>query len=338
LSNPIVVEVMRGARVESRHRGAGAVVDADGAVALMFGEIDEPVFPRSAVKALQSLPLVESGAADALRLSEAEIALACASHSGAPAHVETAAAMLAKAGLDAASLACGAHWPLGEEASRALSRAGQTPSPLHNNCSGKHAGFLCLARASGWETKGYEQAAHPVQRAAKAAIEDVTGTALGEDVCATDGCSIPTYAVSLRALALGFARLATGAGLAPRRAAAAKRIFAAAAANPAMIAGDGRFDTEVMRLFGPRVFVKTGAEGVYCAALPEFGFGLAVKVDDGATRAAQAMIATLISRFLPVDEEDRARLEPFAAPVLRNWNGIAVGSLRPSGPLAETQT
>ena len=325
MANPIVVEVMRGARVELRHRGAGAVVDADGAVALAFGEIDEPVFPRSAVKALQSLPLVESGAADALRLSEAEIALACASHSGAPAHVETAAAMLAKAGLDAASLACGAHWPLGEDASRALARAGQTPSPLHNNCSGKHAGFLCLACASGWETRGYEQAAHPVQRAAKAAIEDVTGAALGEDVCATDGCSIPTYAVPLRALALGFARLATGVGLAPRRAAAARRIFAAVAANPAMVAGEGRFDTEVMRLFGPRVFVKTGAEGVYCAALPELGLGLAVKADDGATRAAQAMIAALIGRFLPLDEEDRARLGPFAAPVLRNWNGIAVG-------------
>jgi len=334
LSNPIVVEVMRGARVESRHRGAGAVVDADGAVAFAFGEIDEPVFPRSAVKSLQALPLVESGAADALRLSEAEIALACASHSGARAHVETAAAMLAKAGLDVASLACGAHWPLGEDASRALSRAGETPSPLHNNCSGKHAGFLCLACASGWRTTGYEQAAHPVQRAAKAAIADVTGAALGEGVCATDGCSIPTYAVPLRALARGFARLATGVGLAPRRAAAARRIFAAVAAHPAMVAGEGRFDTEVMRLFGRRVFVKTGAEGVYCAALPELGLGLAVKADDGATRAAQAMIAALIGRFLPLDEDARLSLAPFAAPTLRNWNGIEVGGLRPAGPLA----
>jgi L-asparaginase II len=333
LANPIVVEVLRGGRVESRHRGAGAIVDADGAVVLAFGEIDEPVFPRSAVKALQALPLVESGAADTLRLSEAEIAIACASHSGAPVHVETATAMLAKAGLDAASLACGAHWPLGEDASRALSRAGQAPSPLHNNCSGKHAGFLCLACASGWETRGYEQAGHPVQRAVKAAIEDVTGATLGEDVCATDGCSIPTYAIPLRALALGFARLATGAGLAPSRAAAARRIFAAVAMNPAMVAGEGRFDTEVMRLFGSRVFVKTGAEGVYCAALPELGLGFAVKADDGATRAAQIMIAALVARMLPGDESERARLAPFAAPILRNWNGIEVGALRAAGPL-----
>ena len=333
MANPIVIEVLRGARVESRHRGAGAVVDADGAVVLAFGEVDKPVFPRSAVKALQSLPLVESGAADTLQLSEEEIALACASHSGAPMHVETAAAMLAKAGLDAASLACGAHWPLGEDASRALSRAGQAPSPLHNNCSGKHAGFLCLACASGWETRGYEQAAHPVQRAAKAAIEDVTGAALGENVCATDGCSIPTYAVPLRALALGFARLATGAGLAPNRAAAARRIFAAVAAYPAMVAGEGRFDTEVMRLFGPRVFFKTGAEGVYCGALPELGLGFAVKADDGAPRAAQIMIAALIARMLPGGEAERARLALFAAPILRNWNGIEVGALRAAGPL-----
>jgi L-asparaginase II len=338
LTDPVVVEVLRGARVESRHRGAGAVVDADGAVALAFGEIDAPVFPRSAVKAMQALPLIESGAADALELSEAEIALACASHSGATAHVAAASAMLAKTGLDVASLACGAHWPLGEEASRALSRAGQAPSPLHNNCSGKHAGFLCLACASGWETQGYEQAAHPVQRAAKAAIEGVTGAALGEDVCGTDGCSIPTYAIPLRGLAQGFARLATGVGLAPSRAAAARRIFAAVAANPAMVAGEGRFDTEVMRLFGRRVFVKTGAEGVYCAALPELGLGLAVKADDGATRAAQVMIAALIARMLPGGEAERARFAPFSAPILRNWNGIEVGALRATGPLAETPT
>ena len=333
MANPIVVEVMRGARVESRHRGAAAVLDADGAVALAFGAIDAPVFPRSAVKALQALPLIESGAADAFGLTEAEIALACASHSGAPEHVAAAAAMLAKAGLDASALACGAHWPLGDEPARALARAGGAPSPLHNNCSGKHAGFLCLACASGWETSGYERPAHPTQRAVKATIEEVAGAALGDDVCATDGCSIPTYAVPLRNLALCFARLATGRGLAPRRAAAARRVLAAVAANPAMVAGEGRFDTDVMRLFGARVFVKTGAEGVYCAALPELGLGLAVKADDGATRAAQVMIAALIAQFLRLGEDQRARFARFVAPVLRNWSGVEVGGLRPAGPL-----
>jgi L-asparaginase II len=338
MANPIVVEAMRGARVESRHRGAAAVFDADGGGVLALGDVDTPVFPRSAVKALQALPLIESGAADALRLSEAEIALACASHSGEPVHVETAAAMLAKAGLDQGALACGAHWPLGEQAARALARAGATPSALHNNCSGKHAGFLCLACVSGWATKGYEAAGGPVQSEVKGAIEAMTGAALGEDVCAIDGCSIPTYAVPLRALALGFARLGTGSGLSPQRAKAAQRIRAAVAANPGMVAGEGKFDTEVMRLFGARVFVKTGAEGVYCAALPELGLGLAVKVDDGATRAAQTMIAALIDRFLPMDESDRMRFAPFVAPTLRNWNKVTVGALRPTAALAEASS
>jgi L-asparaginase II len=334
MTNPIVVEAMRGERVESRHRGAGAVVDADGAILLAFGDVDTPVFPRSAVKALQALPLIESGAADALGLSEAELALACASHAGEPPHVATATAMLAKAGLDQGALACGAHWPFSDEASRALVRAGAKPSPLHNNCSGKHAGFLCLACASGWAAKGYETAAGPVQQAAKAAIAEVTGATLGGDVCATDGCSIPTYAAPLSALALGFARFGAGHGVGPQRARAAARLRAAVAAHPEMVAGEGRFDTELMRLFGVRAFIKTGAEGVYCAALPELGLGLAIKADDGATRAAQVVIAALIDRFLPMDGAQRGRLAPFVAPTLRNWNAINVGALRPAGPLA----
>jgi L-asparaginase II len=242
--------------------------------------------------------------------------------------------MLAKAGLDPGALACGAHWPFSDEASRALVRAGAKPSPLHNNCSGKHAGFLCLACASGWAAKGYETAASPVQQAAKAAIAEVTGATLGGDVCATDGCSIPTYAAPLSALALGFARFGAGHGVGPQRARAAARLRAAVAAHPEMVAGEGRFDTELMRLFGARAFIKTGAEGVYCAALPELGLGLAIKADDGATRAAQVVIAALIDRFLPMDGAQRGRLAPFVAPTLRNWNGIAVGALRPAGPLA----
>ena len=333
MANPIVVEVMRGAVVESRHRGAGAVVDADGGLVFSFGDIDHPVYPRSAVKAFQALPMIERGAADDLGLSEAEIALACASHSGEAAHVAGAAAMLAKAGVDASALACGAHWPLGEKAARSLAAGGAKPSALHNNCSGKHAGFVCLACASGWDVAGYETPSHPVQRAVKGAIEELTGAALGADVCGTDGCSIPTYAVPLRALALGFARFATGRGLAPMRQRAAERIRAAVAANPHMVAGEGRFDTSMMSLLGARAFTKTGAEGVFCAALPEAGLGLAVKADDGATRAAQIMIAALIARFVPMSDAELVRFEGLASPTLLNWNGLEVGRTRPVGAL-----
>ena len=330
MSNPVAIEVLRGDRVESAHRGAGAVVDADGRIAFAFGDVDRPIYPRSAVKALQALPLIESGAADRLGLTEAEIALACASHAGEDAHVATASAMLAKAGRDAGALRCGAHWPGSETAARALARRGATPSALHNNCSGKHAGFVCLACAQGIDPAGYVSPDHAVQRAVTAALADMTGVALGPETRAIDGCSIPTYAIPLRALAHGLARFATGQGLPLERARAAARIRAAVAANPAMVGGEGRFDTEVMAVFGARVFAKTGAEGVWCAALPELGLGLAVKADDGAGRASQAMIAVLLSRFGGLGDA----LDRFAAPELLNWNGIAVGALRPAGPLA----
>ena len=321
MSNPIVVEVTRGGLVESAHRGAGIVVDADGGVVLQFGDVGRPVFPRSAVKPIQALPLIESGAAARFGLTPEELALACASHSGEPEHVALAAGMLARAGLDETALACGAHWPTNAEAARAVAR----PSALHNNCSGKHAGFLCLACVRRWPTQGYEDAGHSVQRAVKAALEDVCGERL--DAAGLDGCSIPTYAISLTGLARGFARMATGRGLGVQRAAAARRLFGAMAAHPFQVAGTGRFDTRAMTLLGGRAITKTGAEGVFCAALPGLGLGLAVKADDGATRAAEAMIAALIGRFLALPED-------LARPKLRNWRGAEVGEIRPAGALA----
>jgi L-asparaginase II len=334
MSNPVVVEVTRGPRVESRHRGAAAVVDAEGEVVFSFGDIDWPVFPRSAVKAFQCLPLIESGAADRVGLTDAEIALACSSHGGESGHAAGAAAMLAKVGLDVSALECGAHWPSVEAAARALVREGREPSALHNNCSGKHAGFVCLACSGGEDPRGYVTPGHPVQKAIKAALEEMTGAPLGEDVCGTDGCSIPTYAIPLRRLAHGFARFGCGEGLGPLRRAAAERIRHAVAAHPWMVGGTGKFDTEVMELLGGRAFVKTGAEGVYCAALPEAGLGIALKVDDGGTRASQVMMAAVLARFCPMPEGMRETLEARTTPVLRNWNAIEVGRVIPAGPLA----
>src|SRR5256885_8803884 len=189
MSNPVLVEVLRGALVESRHRGAVAVVDADGASLLALGDVARWVYPRSAVKLLQALPLVESGAAERYGFGDEEIALACASHGGEPAHVEVASRMLARAGLDAAALECGAHWPMYQPATQALARSGAAPSALHNNCSGKHAGFLCVACAAGGEHRGYVKAEHLVQREVRAALESLTGVGLSGDQCGMDGCS-----------------------------------------------------------------------------------------------------------------------------------------------------
>jgi len=330
MTDPVLVEVMRGPLAESRHRGAVAVTDADGRSVLALGDVERAIFPRSAIKALQALPLVESGAADDLGFGDAELALAAASHAGEPPHVAAVARMLGRCGLDAGALACGAHWPLDQPSAHALIRAGQTPSALHNNCSGKHAGFLCAASAMGSDHHGYTAVSHVVQREVRAAIESLAGVSLGEEVTAIDGCSAPTWAVPLKRLATAFARYGTGHGLPPHRARAAARIRAACAAKPYYVAGSGRFVTELMARLGGRLFVKTGAEGVVCAALPEQGIGMAVKCDDGASRAAEVVIAALVVRFLPLDAADRAVLERLIWPVLRNWNGRDVGMLRPT--------
>ena len=331
MDDGVLVEVTRGGRVESRHRGVVAVVDVDGSVAFQVGNIDAPVFPRSAVKAFQALPLLETGAADRFGLADAEIALACASHSGEAAHAAGAAAMLLKAGRDGSCLECGVHWPPGAEAARALAAAGEHPSALHNNCSGKHAGFVCVASAIGADAEGYVRPDHPVMREVTTAMADVTGATLDETSRATDGCSIPTYAVPLRSLALGFARFGTGHGFGPARAAAARRIRAAVAAHPFMVAGTGRFDTELMAALGAHAFVKTGAEGVHCGALPELGLGFALKCDDGAGRAAEVVTAALVRHFLRPQGEPASIMDRLTRPGLRNWNGIAVGELRPAG-------
>ena len=332
MKNPVLVEVMRGPLAESRHRGAISVVDADGRGVLAIGDVTAPVFPRSAVKALQALPLVEQGAAERCGLGDEELALVCASHSGEAAHVAGVERMLAKTGLAASALRCGAHYPISQAAAAVVAQTG-APSALHNNCSGKHAGFLCLACAVGVDTADYFRPEHPVQQHVRAVLEDFTGTALGQDVCAIDGCSVPTWAVPLQNLAYAFAKFGTGRHLAPGRARAAARLREACARQPWYVAGTGRFCTDIMQLFGARIFVKTGAEGVYCGALPEQGFGIAVKCDDGAARAAQAIMASVIARFLPLDDAERASLTPFVRTRLRNWNGMEIGAIRVAGML-----
>lgn len=342
--NPVLVEVWRGNAVESEHAGALAVVDADGAVLAQLGDIERAIFPRSAVKALQALPLVESDAADRLALNDDELAIACASHNGEPEHVRTAAGMLAKAGVDAGVLECGAHWPYHEATSRALASRGETPTALNNNCSGKHAGFVCLACGlMGWNdeglnlrqyVKGYVSPDHPVMREVTDALQSSTGFDLSKTARGIDGCSIPTYAIPLRHLAHAFARFGTGIGLREGQARAARRLRQAVAKSPFMVAGTGRFDTDVMQRLGERVFCKVGAEGVYCAALPERGLGVAIKMSDGNNaRAAEVVMAAVIESLVPLDDAQAQLMRERSNVTLRNWNGIEVGALKASAAL-----
>ena len=330
-ANPVLAELVRGNWVENRHRGAFVVIDASGRVIASAGDIERAVFPRSAVKSMQALALVTSGAIDRFDLTGEELALACASHQGEEFHVSGVTAFLDHIGLAPGDLECGAHAPTYPPARERLRESGGKPTALHNNCSGKHSGMLAVAEALGVPTANYVDRDHPVQRAVRAGIELVVGEPLSVDCCGVDGCSIPTWAAPLRAFAQGFARMATGAGLPADIAAAAQRIFDAATAHPELVGGTGALDTDVMRAFGGRVFQKGGAEGVQCGAVRDKGWGYALKIDDGNMDASRAVVAALLLAIADPDEAQRAVLEGFATQTVRNVRKLDVGSLRTTG-------
>ncbi|MGX1100550.1 asparaginase [Amorphus sp. MBR-141] len=335
MTNPVLVEVTRGPRVESRHRGAIAIVDADGTPRLALGDVGAPVFPRSAVKIFQALPLVESGAADAAGLTDAELALACSSHNGEEVHVNGARAILAKAGASEAALECGPQWPALGPDQDVLRRTGTPPGAVHNNCSGKHAGFVCAVTHMGYPLEGYVAEDHPLQVQIHDILAEITGASLDADVCGIDGCSIPTWAVPVENLAAAFARVASGTGVAPERAAALTRLRKACCAHPMEVAGTDRFCTDVMTRFGDAAYVKTGAEGVYCAAIPGAGLGIAIKIDDGGTRGSEAVMAAALQVLIAKTADDRGFLDRWAQQPIETRRGVVAGTIRPSKDLAD---
>ncbi len=331
MANPVLVEVTRGNRVESIHRGIAVVVDGAGKTVFELGDADMPVFPRSACKAMQALPLVESGAADAYGFGNKELALSASSHSGEPEHVALAGAMLKAAGRSEADLECGAHWSFEQPVLIDQVRALDRPNQLHNNCSGKHAGFVCACCHTGRDPKGYVGYDHPLQAEIRDVMQNLTGSLLDRDNCGIDGCSIPTYAVPLRALAHGFAKMTTGEGIGAERAKASQRIIEACMAEPFYVAGTRRTCTRLMQSAPGRIFAKTGAEGVFCAVVPERGLAIALKCEDGASRAADSMVAGILARFFKEDHDVHERLTAIANHTMRNWKGIEVGAVRLSG-------
>ncbi len=316
-----LVELTRRNLVECRHHGALALARADG-TAFSYGDAAQAIFPRSAIKALQAVPIVTSGAADAFSLTDRELALCCASHSGAPAHVETVQAIFAKAGLAEEALVCGAHLPLGDAFAHALLRANGHPCRYHNNCSGKHAGMLTTAVHMGEPTAGYHEVAHPVQQRIRAVLGDVVGVELGDEAWGVDGCSVPNWALPLDKLALAFARFVSGSGLSSGLADAAARITQAIWQHPDMVAGPGRLDTILMERFKGDVFIKGGAEGVCCGGIRSLGIGFALKIEDGAKRGTDAVVEAVIGHLL---DEGRDLIGPTP---LRNVAGTVVGETR----------
>lgn len=330
-ANPILAEAVRGNWVENRHRGAFIIVDADGVVIASGGDVDRPIFPRSAIKSMQALAIFDRHAIDRFHHKPEELALACASHHGEDEHVSNVAQFLERMGLSVADLECGAHMPTNGKAREALRQADKNPSALHNNCSGKHSGMLSVALAMGVPTSGYVEREHEVQKAVRAAVENVIGEDLTEDRCGTDGCSIPTWAAPLRAWARGFARMATGRGLDAGHAAGAQKLFDAATGHPHLVAGTGHLDTLVMEAFKGRVMQKGGAEGVQCGAIRDKGWGYALKCDDGNMLASHVMVAGLLLKYADPDANQRALLEQFARQPTKNVRGAIVGETRAVG-------
>jgi L-asparaginase II len=332
-ASPILVEIVRGDMVESFHRGAVAIADAAGRIARSLGDVDRLVYPRSALKPIQALPLIETGAADGFALGEAELALACASHRGEPFHVAAVAAWLARIGLGEADLECGVHPPRHEPSYRALLCAGGAPSQLHNNCSGKHAGFLATARWLREPTRFYIEPDHPVQQRVARTIGDMAGLDLARAPRGRDGCGIPVIALPLGALAAAMARLADPSRLGEHRRAAAKRLLDAMAALPLMVDGTSGMTAAVMTAARASVCLKPGAEGVFCAALPALGLGVALKIDDGGGRAAELAMAAVLDRLGCFTPEQREALARFLAPPLNTVAGREAGRLQPAAAL-----
>ena len=328
MSKPLSIEVTRGECVESAHRVDAVVVDANGRVVAGFGDTQRLVFPRSAIKALQALPLVESGAADAFSLDESRLALACASHDHEPVHIDTVRAWLRDIGCDVGHLGCGVQPPDDETTIATLARSGEHADAVYNNCSGKHTGFLTVARHLGEPLAGYTERDHPIQARIRALLSEMTGVDTEHAPWARDGCSIPTLALPMDAWARSMAKLAGGAGLDDRRAEAATRLSRAIAAHPVMIGGEQSWDSQLIKATSGRVLVKRGAEGVACGWLPGSGLGFCLKTADGAARAAPVAVGLLAVELGWLDAAQTAACESIFAPRLTNWNGYEIGRLR----------
>lgn len=330
MSNPVpMAEIWRGPFLESLHLGHAVICDDTGQVVRSWGDPDALIYPRSSAKMIQALPLLTSGAADKYGLTSEQLALACASHNGAHIHTSRVNSWLGQLGLGDDDFRCGPQMPDDKPAMHDLIKTDTSPCQVHNNCSGKHAGFLTLAQHMGAGPE-YVEMDHPVQQAALTAFEEVTG--LNSPGFGIDGCSAPNFATTVlgmgRAMAF-YAKAKEGQG---PRASAAARLRDAMIAYPELVAGEGRACTELMRAAGGRVALKTGAEAFFVGIIPEKGWGIALKIMDGSTRGAECAIASILVKYGFLEPDHPATLKRRHA-VIRNWRGMHTGMIRPAAAL-----
>ncbi|MBV8067786.1 MAG: asparaginase [Candidatus Eremiobacteraeota bacterium] len=323
----ITVNVTRGGRVESVHHVAVCAVDKGGRVLYEAGAIDAPIYLRSAAKPFIAAAAIEAGVDTAFGLDSAEIAVIAASHAGEPMHVAAVLSILNKIGMNVDDLQCGVHWPYDERSADALRRAGEKPSALHNNCSGKHAGILAMCKVIGADTTSYLSLENPAQRRILELCARVSGDDAATWPLAIDGCGIPVYATSLRNAAHSFARLATLTELSDRDALALRTVRDAMVAHPQYVAGTGQLDTELMRAGKGSIASKAGAEGVHGVAAIAQECGFVSKVLDGGARARGPSTLGVLRHLGVIDEEQMELLAGFARPPVYNRAGKVVGEI-----------
>jgi L-asparaginase II len=332
-----LVEVTRGDIVESIHYGAFIVIEPGGRVIAGQGNADLMTYPRSSMKPFQALPFIERGGAAAFNFTQEEIAILCASHSGTDRHKSVLERMHGKIGTKEDDLACGVHWPGDADTREAMRQAGETPTSFRHNCSGKHTGMLAHARLRELPIEDYLNPQHPVQATIRETLAELVGMAPEAMPLGIDGCSAPVYGIPLRNMAQGVAKLADPVDLAEGRAEACRQITRAMMSHPVMVAGPGKFDTELMRVANGKVFSKGGAEGyqvlgvmpgVLGADAP--GLGIAIKIADGDAngRARTAVSLKILMILGALNEDERLQLREFGAAPVKNWRKMEVGELR----------
>lgn len=330
--SPPIVELARGGLTESVHRGAIAVCGPDGRRQKGMGHPAMPTFLRSTAKPLQALPVITTGAADALGLEEAEIACMCGSLNGEDFQVDAVRSILKKAGLDPELLDCGVHYPSHRPTAAAMRKSGEKPVPLQNNCAGKHGAMLVLCAHLGFDTDGYCQPNHPVQRLILESVAELCSYPAEQIGVGIDNCGAPVFRLPLIALAGAFARLAAPekSGLSQEKASAVSRLMAACLAHPEMIAGTDRLCTRLMQAAPGAVFAKTGTEGSYAFALPGLGLGAAFQIEDGGWRALSPVACEILHQLGVLDHEALdGPLADLHQPQIKNHLGRQVAELRP---------
>ncbi len=323
----LVVHVFRGTILESRHRVHAAVCDVEGRLHAGTDEPRRVTTLRSSAKPFQLLPLVERGHAERWKFSDEELAVMAASHTGSAYHRVLVEGILARLGLEPRQLACGFHEPPDAEALAEVRAHPERRSPLYNNCSGKHAGMLALARAEGWPPEGYERPDHPLQQLMHRTVADVCGVGPDELATGTDDCGVVVFAAPLAVIARGYARLAAAMAQGDARERALHRIRTAMTSYPNAVGGAGRFSTRIMEVSRGRIVAKGGAEGLECMGFPGRGLGVVAKCEDGAARAVAPAAVALLEHLGLISEAEREKLAETSRPSLRNHAGREVGHL-----------